>query len=257
VPVVAPSVGAGIVAIAGWRWVFGFCAAYAVVLGVALLRLPESLAREDRMEASRSRILKAAREVVTNRQTLGYTLAQSALFGVLTSYLGSLELIISDVFDLGEQFPLIFGALASVIGIAMLANTRLVGAFGVRRLVHFVLVGYAAAGAALVWVVLAGGGHPAFLPFSMALAVLLVFHGLLIPNMNTIAMDPMGRIAGMASAVTGTISMAVGALFGSIIDQLYDGSATPLAVGFLVFGLVAGLFVVWAERGVMFQPLRA
>ena len=64
-------------------------------------------------------------------------------------------------------------------------------------------------------------------------------HSLLIPNMNTAAMIPMGRVAGTASAIIGTVSVALGSLLGLFIDRAYDGGVTPLSVSFLILGVIA------------------
>jgi MFS transporter, DHA1 family, multidrug resistance protein len=85
--------------------------------------------------------------------------------------------------------------------------------------------------------------------------VMLASHALLIPNFNTIALAPMGRIAGTASAVIGTVPTAAGALLGAQLDRAFDGTVLPIAVGFLGYGALALGFVLWAERGRLFQPL--
>lgn len=248
VPVVAPTLGAGILAVADWRWVFGACAAWVVVVAVWSIRLPETLDPSDRLELSVARLRSATRFVVTNRTALGYTLALTALFGVFTSYLGSAEIIISEVFDRGDAFPLIFGALAAVMGVAMLANANLVERVGVRRMVTIVLGLYVAVAALLTLLSVATGGHPPFWLFAPAMAAMLSCHALLIPNFNSIAMEPMGEVAGTASSAIGAFSTAVGALLGALLDRTFDGSVLPLALGFLGYGLIAAFFVWWAER---------
>ena len=202
-----------------------------------------------------SKVARATRFVVGNRQTLGYTLALTALFGVFSSYLASSELIIGEVFDRGPTFPLVFGGLSAVMGAAMVLNGTVVGRFGVRRMVHAVMFIYLAWAAVLVGVAVMADGVPQFWPYMAGLAVMLGLYALLFPNMNTIAMDPMGSVAGMAAAVIGLVSIAGGAILGSFLDRSIDDSVTPLALGFLGYGLVTLLTVLWAERGKLFQRL--
>ncbi len=252
VPIIAPTLGAAILAVAAWRWVFGACALAAVIMAAWSLRLPETLDPANRIQLRLDSIVQAARTVVANRQTLGYTFALTFVFGVFMSYLASSELIISDVFDRAEQFPYIFGGLAAVMGSAMLANAAVVARLGVRRLVHGVLVGYVLGSSGLAVLSVSSGGRPPFWSFLGGLAVMLAMHALLMPNFNTLAMDPMGKIAGTAAAVIGTVSTAVGAILGSFLDRAFDGTVTPLCFGFLGYGLVSLGFVLWAERGRLF-----
>ena len=249
VPVVAPSLGALILTISSWRWVFGACVAFAVVMAVWTLRLPESLKPEDRLPLRFDSVAAAFKTVLKNRQTIGYTLAMTFLFGVFMSYLASSELIISDVFDRAEQFPYVFGGLAAVMGAAMLANSVIVSRFGLRRLVRRVLVAYIAGSAGLVLLAVITDGTPAFWVFLIGLVAMLSMHAILIPNFNTLAMNPMGKLAGTAAALIGTISTALGAALGFILDRTFDGTILPFTLGFFVYGIVAAGFVFWAERG--------
>lgn len=250
VPVLAPTIGAGLISVFPWQSVFAFCLVFATAVGIwAAVVLPETLAPEYRRPIDGPAIWSATREVLTNRITMGYTAAMTATFSVFVSYLATSERIFGDFYGKPTQFPFIFGAIAGLMGIAMLANARLVERIGTRRLTHLVLIGYVVASAVMILVSLAGGGPPSFWPFVVGLALLIMCHALLMPNLNTIAMLPMGHIAGTASAVIGTISLAGGAFFGSIIDGMYRDSAWPLLVGFLVSGLTALAFVAGAEGG--------
>lgn len=256
VPVLSPSLGAAALVVTSWRTLFLGCVAIAAGVGIwAYRRLPETLDPAHVLPLSGRRILRAAREVATNRQTAAYTLAITALFGVFTSYLGSAEAIYRDVFDAEALFPVLFGALAAAMGVAMLVNARIVERFGTRRLAHAVMIVYLLIAGGLVTMAVSTGGTPPLWLFMVVMAPMLAFQALLIPNFNTIAMHPMGAIAGTASSVIGAVQMFVGSLLGAALDRTFDGTITPLAVGFLVYGTLAVLLVVWGERGRLFQPL--
>jgi MFS transporter, DHA1 family, multidrug resistance protein len=255
VPVIAPTIGAGVAALVSWRWLAVGSAVAAVAAALWARRIPETLAPEHQLPMTASRIAAAAKVVVSNRQTVGYTLALTALYGVFSSYLASSELIYSQVFDEGDRFPLIFGGLAAVMGVAMVLNGRVVERIGTRRLAHGVLLGYLVAAGALVAIALATGGRPPLWVFLIAIGAMLVSHALLIPNFNTIAMNPMGAIAGTAASVIGATQIAVGALLGAALDRTFDGSIVPLSLGFLGYGVLAFGLVLWAERGRLFQRL--
>ena len=254
VPVLAPSIGAGLIALFPWQSVFVFGAVMAVVIALWAQVLPETLDPADRRPLDRVTILGATREVLTNRQAMGYTLARTMTFGAFSSYLASSERIFGEIYDRPEQFPFIFGGIAATMGLAMLTNGNLVERIGTRRIVHAFLIAYVLGGSVFWGVTANAGGQPGFWTFVIGLALIAFMHALLIPNFNTVAMWPMGHIAGTASAVIGTISVAGGALIGAVIDRQYTDSVTPLVRAFPVLGAVALASVVWAERGRMFAP---
>lgn len=256
VPILAPSIGAGVVSFASWRWLFGGSAAAAAVMTLwASRRLPESLAPEHQLPLQFRRVARAAREVTTNRQTIAYALAMTALFGVFTSYLGTSEAIYGEVFGAADLFPFLFGGLAAVMGVAMLVNATVVGRFGTRRFAHAVMFGYLVAAGILVVIAIMTDGRPPLWLFMVGMALMLASHALLIPNFNTIAMHPMGAIAGTASSVMGALQLALGALLGAVLDRFFDGTVLPLSLGFLGYGLLALALIAWAERGRLFRAL--
>jgi len=249
IPVVAPSIGAVITDWVGWRGVIFSTVLVALLVGSWTLRLPETMNPENRLDLSWADMARAGRIVLTNRMTVGYMLSFAALFGGFASYLASSELIFADVFGLADEFPLIFGALAVVMGVAALINGFLVERVGLRRLINLVMAGYLVAAAGLVLLSVATRGVPPFWAFAILMATLLSMHALLIPNMNSAAMIPMAPVAGTASAIIGTVATAGGALLGAVIDRAYDGTVTPLIFSFLILGLVAWGLSRYAETG--------
>jgi DHA1 family bicyclomycin/chloramphenicol resistance-like MFS transporter len=254
VPVVAPTIGAAGVRAASWRWLFAGCAVAVVLMAVWALRLPETLRDEYRVELRLRRVIAAAKAVVSNRQTVAYTLATTALYGAFTSYLGSSEIIIGETYGRAAEFPLIFGGVAACMGAAMLANARAVERVGTRRLAHGTLTAYVVVAAAIAVVAVVSGGRPPLPVYVAEVVLMLAGHALLLPNLNTIAMDPMAAIAGTASSVIGAVQTAAGALLGSVIDAAYDGTVRALSFGFLVCGFAALMLVLWGESGRLFRP---
>jgi DHA1 family bicyclomycin/chloramphenicol resistance-like MFS transporter len=248
VPVFAPGIGAAIVSFAPWRAIFWFCVVYVGVCALWMMRLPETLDPVNRIELRFDGIRRAALTVIRQRSAMAYTAAIMVMFGVFVSYLATSELFIDDVFGLGDRFPLIFGVFAAGMGLAVLSNASIVGRIGARRVVRLVLVGYVATASALVGVALASDGRPSFWVFGPLLAVMLGMHALLVPNMNALAMEPMGAVAGTASALIGTAQTGGGALLGSIVDRSYDGTIRPLAFAFLLSGVVVVALFVGAGR---------
>lgn len=249
IPVIAPSIGAAVLLTGNWHLIFGaLLAAGVILIAWTGLRLPETLTPQKRRPLSLSSLVSAAKTVTTTRQTVGYTVGMGFMFGALMTYIGSAQQVFMDVYDLSaETFPLVFGLVASVMIVASLVNARLVERIGMRRVSHTALLGFVGVG-----VVLAAFGFPAQPPLIALLAALMVFFfcfGLVAPNFNALAMEPLGTIAGMGSSLTGFYGTAAGALFGWLAGQAFDGTVRPLTIAFTLYGVVALICVLITERG--------
>ena len=248
VPVIAPTLGAGIVAILPWRAVFWACAIWAIAMAAWTRRLPESLPPERRRRLDRSDIASAYAEFARTRATLWFSIASVFLQSVFTMYLASAELIVSEIFGRRSAFPMVFGVIAIGFGIAALVNGRVVGRFGVRPVMNTMLVSLIVGAVLLVAVTLAGGGTPSFWVFMPLLGLLLAQFMFLMPNMNAEALEPVPHIAGTASSLSGGLRMAGGAILGGIVAARIDTSLTPFALAFLVFILLAAASTIVATR---------
>jgi DHA1 family bicyclomycin/chloramphenicol resistance-like MFS transporter len=255
VPVIAPTLGAAIVASVSWRWLFALCLAAVVAVALWSRRLPETLREEHRLELRFRPVAQAARIVVSNRMTVAYSLAMTLIWGAFIGYLGGSEVIVSEVYGLPGAFPFVFGGLALCMGAGMLGSARVVHRFGIRRLAHGSLAAYIVTAAVLAAVVYAFDGRPPLALLLAGLAALLLLQALLVPNMNTIAMTPMAAVAGTAASVVGAVQIALGAALGSLVDTAFDGTVRPLAFAYLAAGIGAAALVLFAERGRLFQPL--
>jgi DHA1 family bicyclomycin/chloramphenicol resistance-like MFS transporter len=257
VPIFAPTIGAGILHLLGpWHWIFVFLLlAACLVLAWMILRLPETRRDSDKVPISIHSLSRSIVTVITNRQALGYTVAMGFMLGTMMSYVGSTQQIFVDVYGLKEQFPLMFGSLAFVLAVAALLNARLVGKLGLRKLSHMALIGYVA-----VCTLFAVSGFPERPPlpaFSAYMAALFLCFGLIVPNFNALAMEPLGHIAGMASSFVGFYTTAAGAIAGWLIGQAFDGTVRPLAIGFIILGVMALLTVLKTERGALLKEAKS
>ncbi|MGF1625048.1 MAG: multidrug effflux MFS transporter [Alphaproteobacteria bacterium] len=252
VPIIAPSIGTAVLLVGDWRWVFLALLVAAVVLLLWFgIRLPETLTDDNRMPLRRATLWAAVRLLVTDRQTFGYTVATGFIFGNLMAYVGSAEQMFVDGFGVGDAFPLYFGAVAAVMIPASMANARLVERLGMRRLSHLALVAQVVACG-----VVGLFGFPGDMPlagFCAFLAVAFFCFGVMMPNFNAIAMEPLGRLAGTGSSFIGFYSTAAGAILGSMIGQAFDGTVQPFLIGYAILSVVTLLTVLATERGRLFQ----
>lgn len=247
VPIVAPSIGAGLLVVGSWHTIFLAIALFGTAVGVWATRLPETLPPDRRLPLSFSKLARAAGLVMRSRFVMGLTLAQTALFGFFASYLASSQIIIDDVFGLDSWFPIIFGLSAAVLGVGMLVNTRLLGVVSLRIILRGVFTTYLVAALAILALAFATDGTPHIGVFAVLFVPILFAHALLIPNLNSAALIPMGAVAGTAAAVIGTISTFGGALIGALIDVSYDGTILPLSIGLAVGASAAFAFFKWSD----------
>ena len=248
VPIVAPSVGSGLIALGGWRLTLWAPVAVAGLLTTWIaLRLPETLPEDKRRSVAPSALLSAAGAVVRNRQTMAFCVASTFLFGIMTSYVGSTQVIVEEVFGEEDLFPVIFGVLAIGLAFGSLLAARLVTRIGLARLVRLGALYAAASAAVLATIAIATDGQPPLWLFLVASGLMLPSVTALVPNTNTAAMAPLGHVAGMAAAIIGTISTIGGALLGSVVDSAYDGSVLPFTLGAFFFAVAACAAVLFAR----------
>jgi len=245
VPIIAPSVGAGLIAVLPWRAVFWFPAVMAVVLMFWSRRLPETLPLGRRRPFTWRAVGEAAREVVTHRQTMGLTIAMTFLFAIMTTYLAGSEVILEDVYGYGVWFPLFFGVIAVMLAINSLNNARLINRLGVVRLVRVQAIIGVVAAIVLLGTAFTGGGKPNFWLFTLILCVVLPTVQGLSPNSNSLAMSPVPHVAGTASSIIATVTSAGGALLGGLASSAFDGTVRPFAIYVFVFIVLAAVFILW------------
>lgn len=249
VPVLAPTLGAVLLEVAPWRWLFVLCTASALLVAVWTRRLPETLAAEHRIPDLRlHRVKTATRLVLSSRTAVAYAAATVALYAVFASYLGSSEAIIGQALDSEDSFPLVFGALAASMGVAAVLNGRIVSRFGTRSMVRGSLWVYVVMTLVLLGVAVATAGEPALWAFMPVMALLLASHAQLLPNLNTLAMAPMASVAGTASSVIGAAQLTLGAVLGGVLDRFFDGTILPLSIGFVLASVLTVAAVTAARR---------
>jgi DHA1 family bicyclomycin/chloramphenicol resistance-like MFS transporter len=245
VPMLAPSVGQGLLAVGSWRLGFGVLLVSGVVALLWVgLRLPET--RRVAGDAGRPLGLKAATvAVVTSPLTRSYGLAAGLMFGCLVAYISSAQQIFVDAYGLGALFPLAFGGIAASMALAAFTNAQLVQRLGMRRLSHSALVAFILVATTLSALSLAGK-PPVWLLIALLAACFYLF-ALMQANFNAIAMQPVGHVAGMASSLLGAFVTAAGVVCGGLIGRAFDGTPLPLALGFAALGICAFLVVLQAE----------
>ncbi|MDP7068271.1 MAG: MFS transporter [Acidimicrobiales bacterium] len=243
-PVLAPIIGDLLLRIGGtWRLTMLFGLVIAIVMWLWSFRISESLQTANRRDLSFATTRQGIRIVFGNRITIGYALTLMFSGGAFYSFLSSSELIMSEIFSRPGWFVPFFSITMCVMAAVALTGSRVVGRIGARRLGHSAL-GFQL-GVSLLMLILAisTNGVPPVGLWMVLMSSQIAAMVLMMPNMTTLALQPMGALAGTAASTIGFITLALGALLGAVIDRQIASTVTPLAVGYFVYTAVAVLVV--------------
>lgn len=248
-PAIAPSLGQLIIHFFGWRDIFVLYMVYATVVGAwVALRLEETLIPENRLPMRVQAFKDGFKEVVSNKTTMSYLLCAGFCFGGFIGYLGTSQQIFMQQFGkTGQEFSAYFALLAGVMGIASFTNSRIVMKFGMRPICIYGFLGLCLISLLFLIVQLAGVAV-SFWMFMLYACILFLLFGTLFGNINAIAMEPMGHVAGMASAIIGASSSVLSLILASIIGQLYNGTLIPMTSGFVILCGLAFAMTQYEKR---------
>lgn len=249
IPMVAPTLGQAILLRAGWRSIFfSFVLIALLTITWFALRMPETLPPEKRNPFSPQRIINSSIEIIKIRPAFGYTLSAGLISGAFLGYLNSAQQIFQEHYALGERFPLFFAMIAFSIGVASFLNARLVLRFGMRFLVWWSLIAIVGLAALTLGIaILTSGQLPLWLLMTYLISTFFCV-GILFGNQNSLAMEPLGHLAGIGAAIVGSFSTLISIPLGTLIGQSYNGTVVPLIIGVAVLsGLSLGV-VRWTEK---------
>ncbi|MEM9523195.1 MAG: multidrug effflux MFS transporter [Pseudomonadota bacterium] len=240
-PAIAPSLGAVIISFAGWRGIFGafvvFCALSGLWFG---LRLPETHPPDRRRPLIVTTLWAAVREVFANRVVVLTIAVQTLCFGMLFSVLSSTQPVFDVTFGRADSFPLWFAGIAICAGMGGFLNARLVERLGMRYLVRTALTGQIVISGLVVtlWT-FSAVPEPLAFPIYLFWTTTVFFQaGLTIGNLNAIAMEPLGHIAGMAASVVGATATVLAVFIAIPIGLAFNGTPLPLAIGILICAIL-------------------
>jgi MFS transporter, DHA1 family, multidrug resistance protein len=247
VPIVAPSFGALLITVLPWQSVLFFPALAGSIVAFLCWKMPETLPLDRRRSLSFADLRSAAGTVVRNRRTMAYTVVTTLTFSSMASYLGRSQPLIADLYDHEREFPIIFGVIAGVMAVTTLANSRLIPRFGLQNMLSGATTMLVVFTALLTVVVLATDGKPPLLLLCVLLACIMATKGLVMPNANTAAMQPMGAVAGTASSIIGVITSLFGAVLSGLVTRVYDPTARTLALAMFAFAIGSAGCVAYAR----------
>ena len=249
IPCIAPLLGQGILMVSDWRSMF-----YVLIIwsGIGLLwlwtRQEETLPKPNRIPLNITTFMANLKTFLSTRVSLGYTVASGFAFTILTAYLMSAQQIFDEIYNTGDMFAIYFGVIALTVGVSSFINGRLVMRLGMHNLSNLATKGVIATTATMLVITnLLSTDLPLWL-FMTGMSVMFFFLGLVFGNMNAIAMEPLGQIAGIATAFIRFISGVMSVSFGALIGLSYNGTTEPMMFGFFASALAMLLSVLWANK---------
>jgi DHA1 family bicyclomycin/chloramphenicol resistance-like MFS transporter len=247
VPIIAPTFGQLLLDFFDWKAIFNAN----LIIGLLIVlwfwkRQPETLAPKNRIKFRPAIFITGTKEFLKHKDAIAFTLVSGFITGSFMVYLSTSQQIYQDQYQLGELFPYLFGSTAFSVGFATFTNSRLVIRFGSFNIAFYATVAYAAV--SLLYVALFHTGVNPSVHVLVAFFLLQFFAvGFLFGNLRSLAMEPLGHIAGIGAAINGFVSTVMAVPIARYIGSFVETSVLPLFIGFSIFGVLSLLVFVWLK----------
>lgn len=249
VPIMAPLVGQGILLVGPWQWIFGFYVVFVTVMFAwVYFRLDETLKPENRLSLHPKRLWHTMVQVLVNPIATGYSFVAGLVLGAFMGYLSSSLQIFQQVYGVGEAFPFYFGVLAVPTIVASLLNAKLVIRFGMYALVQVTNVRTGVACVVFYLYAQSLESGPSLGEFMALCSIIFFGVGFRFGNLNALAMEPLGKLAGMGASVVGSCSTLVSVPIGMWVGMSFDGTVLPLVLGFAVTSWAAFVAMLYLNK---------
>lgn len=250
VPAIAPLMGAGIIAFSGWRGIFFAFMLFSIVsMTWMMARLPETLTPENKRAFRLKPLVLAIKELFTYRRVRVSIFCQSMGFALLFGMLSTVHSIYDVTFDRAESFPYWFGLISILAGSASLLNANIVMRFGMRNVVTVGFAGQLVLSSIMCAVTLWPPSAPYYFGIFLVWQTSVFFlAGVVFGNLNALAMEPVGHIAGMAASLLSGMATIMGTLIAIPVGLMFSGTPLPLAAAGAIMCLCATLMMLWLRQ---------
>jgi len=249
IPVVAPAIGKAIMDVFGWEAIFYLQLLFALVIGIWFWRRqPETLHPEYKIPFSSHVFIDGLKELVKYKDTLAFTVVSGLITGSFLVYLSASQHVFEGQYGLEDEFPYIFAGLAISIGLATFLNGTLVLRFGMRKLAFSALAFFS--GFAILYLILFwNSSNPSLIVLIGFLSVQFFCLGFVWGNIRSIAMEPIGHIAGIGAAITGFISTVLSIPIAAYVGSFVQETVLPMFIGLAICGLLSlGIFIIMGRQ---------
>lgn len=249
VPLLAPAIGQLVIQVADWHWIFALLIMQAAMAGGWLLfRQPETLAPQNRIPLNRKRLMADVRVIVGRRDVMAFTVLLGCIFAGLLLHISTAQSIFQDVYQTGNRFPLFFAMLAIGSSIISFSNGKIVQRVGMLPCVVSALSVLLLASCVLLIVSLFFDGVPPFALFMGLGMVMFSCLGMVFGNVNAMAMEPLGKMAGLGASLISSLSSLIAIVLSTLVGQFYNFTAVPLASGFVLFSFIALVMLGYGHK---------
>ncbi len=254
VPIIAPALGKFILDHYNWQAIFYAQIGFSLFISFWFWkRQPETLITEKRIKFSKHLFIDGFKELIKYKRTLAFTVVSGFVTGSFMVYLSSSQQVFQEQYLLKEEFPYIFAGLAIAMGLSIFLNGIIVMKFGMEKLITFSLFLYFIV--SVVYVILFyNTENPPIEILLLFFALQFFALGFLFGNLRSIAMQPVGHIAGIASAITGLISTLMAVPISIFIGKYVLNTALPLFLGFSISSFLSILILFYIKLKLKNKP---
>lgn len=244
VPVIAPTLGQFLLNYYNWESIFYVNLLFGLMVMLWFWqRQEETLSEKNKIKFTPMLFVNGAKEFLKHKHAVGFTLVSGFITGSFMVYLSTAQQIFEQQYNLGDMFPIIFASLAISVGLATFLNSRYVIKFGMWRIAYLGTIAYCFI--SLLYVVLFWSGkNPSFEILIAFFALQFFAIGFLFGNLRSLAMQPLGHIAGIGAAINGFVSTVMAVPIANYIGGFVNDSVLPLFIGFSVFGVLSLLVFI-------------
>lgn len=252
VPALAPALGELILQFSNWDGIFTALICFsAISLTWFFFRQKETLNPNNRSSFCLSSIKSAILETVKTPLALGYTIVMGVIFGEFLGFLSTSQQILQVQYALGEKFSLYFAILSLSFGAASITNSKLVKKFGMKNMSRKAIAFLSLWSFLFFIPTLYFDGHPPLFSYMAYCMISFFCVGIAFGNLTSIAMEPLGHIAGVAASVIGSLSTFISIPIGIIIGQFYNGTIYPIILGFIITGTISFFIMRYTDKVTM------
>lgn len=244
VPVIAPTLGQLLLKFYDWKSIFYVNLGFGVLVMLWFYKgQTETLASEHKIRFSPSIYISGTKEFLKHKSAIAFTMVSGFITGSFMVYLSTAQQIFEQQYQLAEKFPLIFASLAISVGLATFLNSQLVVKYGMWRIAFTACIAFTLI--SLLYIALFWSGQNPSIEVLIGFFALQFFAiGFLFGNLRSLAMQPLGHIAGIGAAINGFVSTIMAVPIANYIGNFVDTSVLPLFIGFSVFGLLSFLVFI-------------
>jgi MFS transporter, DHA1 family, multidrug resistance protein len=249
-PIIAPTLGGYIAAVASWRLVFAVLILVNIIILVGVyFFLPESKPPDPLYSLKAGAITRSFWGILVNPRFYAYALTGAISYGGLSAYVSGSPNVFMETFSVSEkQFGWIFAIVAVGIISASQVNNIALKKYSSERIIQIALTCQSIIGITLA--ALAFFGVAELYSTIFLIFLFLACQGFVFPNSSALSLASFGHNAGTASALMGGIQMAVGAGSSALVSVLQNHTALPMS-GVMAFCAAGALAIFLLGRKIV------